>query len=94
MRPHLLGAGLAVVVLAGAAGHATRQDIEDCVLEAARTTPAAPGAAASDRTNVSSDDPALFEAVAACLKSKGYAWVEDVGGVCDDFILPQCFERN
>jgi len=94
VRPHLLMAGFAVVVLTGAAGHATRQDIDDCVLEAGRTTPADPNGTSGDRTNVSSDDPELFEAVAACLKSKGYIWVQDVGGICDDFILPQCFERN
>ena len=92
MRPNLLVVGLALFVLAGADGHATRQDIDDCVREAG--PPADLGGTATDQANVSSDDPALFEAVAACLKSKGYLWVEDIGGVCDDFILPQCFERN
>ena len=87
-------AGFAVLVLTGAGGHATRQDIDACVLEAGQTTPVDPNGTTTERANVSSDDPALFEAVAACLKSKGYIWVQDVGGLCDDFILPQCFEHN
>lgn len=95
MKALVLVAILAVSVLTGAAAeHASRQDIADCVLEAGQTSPVDPNGTANDQTNVSSDDPAFFEAVAACLKSRGYLWVEDIGGVCDDFILPQCFERD
>ncbi|MFI0847898.1 hypothetical protein [Mesorhizobium sp. IMUNJ 23232] len=88
-------AGLAAFVLTGAAGeHASRQDIDQCKLEASRTETGDPNSAPVNRAVVSESDPRTFEAVAACLTSKGYMRVQDIEGVCDDFILPQCFERN
>ena len=91
----MLVAGLAAFVLTGAAGeHASRQDIDECKLAASRTRSGDPDGAPVNQAKVSENDPHIFEAVAACLKSKGYIRVQDIGGVCDDFILPQCFERN
>jgi hypothetical protein len=94
MKPHLLLAGLAVFALTGAAGeHASRQDIEECKVAANRTMSGNPDSAPVNQAKVSENDPYIFEAIAACLKSKGYVRVQDIGGICDDFILPQCFER-
>ncbi len=94
-RPRLLAIALASLVLSGAAGeNASRKDIDACVQEAAKAASAGLDGAALDPAKVSPNDPRLFDAVAQCLKSKGYVRVQDVGGICDDFILPQCFERN
>ena len=95
MRSRILVAGLAAFVLTGAASeNASRQDIDACTQEASRATSADPDGVAVKQAEVSPNDPLLFEAVAACLTSKGYMRVQDIEGVCDDFILPQCFERN
>ncbi|MEQ1953584.1 hypothetical protein [Mesorhizobium sp. CN2-181] len=94
-KPRLLAIALASVVLTGAASeNASRKDIDECTKEASRTASANPDAAPVTQAEVSPNDPHLFDAVAACLRSKGYMRVQDIGGVCDDFILPQCFERN
>jgi uncharacterized membrane protein len=80
--------------MAMASENASRQDIDACTQEASRATSADPDAVAIKQAEALPNDPLLFEAVAACLNSKGYVRVQDIGGVCDDFILPQCFERN
>ena len=63
-------------------------------LAGSRATTGDPGSAPLKQTKVSETDPYIFEAIAACLKEERYMRVQDIGGVCDDFILPQCFERN
>lgn len=94
MRPRMIVAGLAALLLTGAAGeHASRQDIDACKLAAGRTISGG-GSTPINQTKVSESDPYIFEAIAACLKSKGYIRVQDTEGICDDFILPECFERN
>lgn len=94
-KPRLVAITLASLVLTGAASeNASRKDIDACTREASEAAATDPDGVAVKQAEVSPDDPQLFEAVAACLKSKGYTRVQDIGGLCDDFILPQCFERN